>query len=625
LSLSAYDVDGLAYTNLITLTANNAPTLALTSTGVGTLNNISIGATTPSTGAFTTLSASGTTTLSGNQIISVTDNTNAALRITQLGTGNALLVEDISNPDATPFVIDTNGNTLVNATSAVAGFGGITSPLQVNNGGGIAASFNRFSADGNDASIQFLKSRNATYGSQTIVQSGDNLGAIRFTGSDGSAFLQAATITAASDGTPGLNDMPGRLVFSTTADGASSPTERFRIGSAGQLGINGATYGTSGQVLTSGGNSAAPTWTTPTTGTGTVTSVSGTGTVSGITLSGTVTTSGNLSLGGTLDLSSPPSIGNTSANTGAFTSLGASGVVTLSAGTANGIVYLNGSNVVTTGTAFAFDGVSVTSGQFLDTGFTLADNTDITKKAVFELSGITTATTRTYTLPDVTGTVALTSGVQTFSSSTTFSGTTINITASTQALNLGSSNTSGVLTLGGASGTGIITLGRSTLSQTTNIQAGATASGSTKTINLGTAGLSGSISNINIGSAVSGATTNITLSGTATMSGPVINNGYTEQVFAVTGTTPALSPTNGSIQTWTLSGNSTPTSGTWANGQSLTLMVDDGTAFTITWTSLAVTWETNAGTAPTLSITGYTVIQLWKVGGVIFGARVGDA
>lgn len=110
-----------------------------------------------------------------------------------------------------------------------------------------------------------------------------------------------------------------------------------------------------------------------------------------------------------------------------------------------------------------------------------------------------------------------------------------------------------------------------------------------------------------------------------TLSGPVINDGYTEEVFAVTGTTPALSPTNGSIQTWTLSGNSTPTAGTWNAGQSLTLMVDDGTARTITWTSLAVTWKTNGGTAPTLNTTGYTVIQLWKVGSVIYGARVGDA
>jgi hypothetical protein len=50
-------------------------------------------------------------------------------------------------------------------------------------------------------------------------------------------------------------------------------------------------------------------------GNGTVTSVGGTGTVSGISLSGTVTSSGNLTLGGTLDLSSPPAIGGTAPNT----------------------------------------------------------------------------------------------------------------------------------------------------------------------------------------------------------------------------------------------------------------------------------------------------------------------
>ncbi len=74
---------------------------------------------------------------------------------------------------------------------------------------------------------------------------------------------------------------------------------------------------------------------------GTVTSVSGTGTVNGISLSGTVTSSGNLTLGGTLDLSSPPTIGNTAANTGTFTTLTATadsaftstGAVTVSKGT----------------------------------------------------------------------------------------------------------------------------------------------------------------------------------------------------------------------------------------------------------------------------------------------------
>jgi len=121
-----------------------------------------------------------------------------------------------------------------------------------------------------------------------------------------------------------------------------------------------------------------------------------------------------------------------------------------------------------------------------------------------------------------------------------------------------------------------------------------------------------------------------TLTGTQTLTNKtlnaaVLNDGYTEEVFAVSGTTPALSPTNGSIQTWTLSGNSTPTAGTWASGQSLTLMVDDGTAYTIDWSSVAVTWKTNGGTAPTLNTTGFTAIQLWKVDTVIYGARVGDA
>ena len=123
---------------------------------------------------------------------------------------------------------------------------------------------------------------------------------------------------------------------------------------------------------------------------------------------------------------------------------------------------------------------------------------------------------------------------------------------------------------------------------------------------------------------VAGTTATQTLTN-KTLNAAILNDGYTEEVFAVTGTTPALSPTNGSIQTWTLSGNSTPTAGTWASGQSLTLMVDDDTAYTIDWSSVAVTWKTDGGTAPTLNTSGFTAIQLWKVDTVIYGARVGDA
>ena len=124
---------------------------------------------------------------------------------------------------------------------------------------------------------------------------------------------------------------------------------------------------------------------------------------------------------------------------------------------------------------------------------------------------------------------------------------------------------------------------------------------------------------------------NVTTTGTQTLTNKTLEsgsftNGYTEEVYAIpSSTTPALSPTNGSIQTWTLTGNSTPTAGTWAAGQSLTLMIDDGTAYTITWTSVSVTWKTDNGNAPTLNTSGFTAIQLWKVGSTIYGARVGNA
>ena len=107
---------------------------------------------------------------------------------------------------------------------------------------------------------------------------------------------------------------------------------------------------------------------------------------------------------------------------------------------------------------------------------------------------------------------------------------------------------------------------------------------------------------------------------------PYILNGYTEQVYAITdGATVNLNPDNGSIQTWTLGASRTPGQTNWDAGQSITLMVDDGAAYTITWTTLGVVWETDSGSAPTLATTGYTTITLWKVGTTIYGARVGNA
>lgn len=125
------------------------------------------------------------------------------------------------------------------------------------------------------------------------------------------------------------------------------------------------------------------------------------------------------------------------------------------------------------------------------------------------------------------------------------------------------------------------------------------------------------------GGALSGVTVSSSSFSSATFTNDATFNGaFVETVFALSGTTPALNPSNGTIQTWTLSGNSTPTDSVSA-GESMTLMIDDGTGRTITWPS--VTWKTGGGTAPTLNTSGFTAIVLWKVGTTLYGARVGDA
>lgn len=96
-----------------------------------------------------------------------------------------------------------------------------------------------------------------------------------------------------------------------------------------------------------------------------------------------------------------------------------------------------------------------------------------------------------------------------------------------QLANFHTLQTTGVTTIGGTAGTGNILIGRSTVSQQTDIQAGATASGSTKTINIGTAGLASSTTAIAIGSAVSGATSNTTINGNLVLTGTVTAGGGT--------------------------------------------------------------------------------------------------
>ena len=115
-----------------------------------------------------------------------------------------------------------------------------------------------------------------------------------------------------------------------------------------------------------------------------------------------------------------------------------------------------------------------------DAVFSLVNDADPTKRALFSLSGISTATTRTYTLPNTSSELAILAGTQTFTGNKIFSGT---------------------LTASGATAT----IGTSTATTTYAVGTGATTTGLTKTVNLGTGGASGSNTVVNIGSATAGA------------------------------------------------------------------------------------------------------------------------
>jgi len=93
------------------------------------------------------------------------------------------------------------------------------------------------SNDADGAPLIFGKSRGTSAAATTIVQDGDILGRIEFQGMDGADLETGASIFGQVDGTPGANDMPGRLVFNTTADGAHSATERMRITHEGNVQI----------------------------------------------------------------------------------------------------------------------------------------------------------------------------------------------------------------------------------------------------------------------------------------------------------------------------------------------------------------------------------------------------
>ena len=123
--------------------------------------------------------------------------------------------------------------------------------------------------------------------------------------------------------------------------------------------------------------------------------------------------------------------------------------------------------------------------------------------------------------------------------------------------------------------------------------------------------------------------TGITATGGTFTGEAIFQKEITENVFTITGDAnddATLDPVNGMIQTWTLTSTNSNTVNTGTdgldNGQSMLLLVTAG-SYTLTISSTpAIKWV--GGSAPTLSTTDVTAIELFKVGSQLYGATIGD-
>lgn len=176
-------------------------------------------------------------------------------------TAGALVFRGASNAERGRF--DSSGRLLVGTSSATGST--VTNQVHIESSSdytSLKVSSNSTTAD-QSPFVVFSRSRGTSNGAVTIVANNDSLGGLLFAGANGSNLnCNAASIRAYVDSTPGAADMPGRLVFSTTSDGADNPTERMRITSTGAIspGSTGTNTGTTGQSLISQGSSASPTW-----------------------------------------------------------------------------------------------------------------------------------------------------------------------------------------------------------------------------------------------------------------------------------------------------------------------------------------------------------------------------
>jgi len=243
-ALTGADTDSGVYfaTNSVSLAAGGVQGLSVNGTDVRIPTKLGINGATPSTPLDVIANASGYAMAIRGR--SADDLAQVRFASNDYGTIYAELESDatylatrIGGSEA--LRVDSSGRLLVGHSSSRQ-IGGITGIFQIEGttANSSSVSLVRNAADNGTPFLVLGKSRGAAVGSNTIVQDNDGLGEIRFTGADGTDLnTRGATIEAFVDGTPGANDMPGRLVFSTTADGSATPTTRLTITSAGVVNV----------------------------------------------------------------------------------------------------------------------------------------------------------------------------------------------------------------------------------------------------------------------------------------------------------------------------------------------------------------------------------------------------
>tara|TARA_B100001123_G_scaffold4569_1_gene6010 strand:- start:1351 stop:2505 length:1155 start_codon:yes stop_codon:yes gene_type:complete len=260
-------------------------------TGVGTFYAISVG-------TAGTISNTGNAALAGivtanggvkvGAAASIYSNGNATFSgiVTTAQLGGDVLIEDkivhagdtntaIRFPSADTFSTETGGSEalrvdssqrlLIGSTSSRIA-GDVTAQLQVEgtsyHTSSLALISNAGASSGNNSHITLAKSRGSSDGSDTILVDGDSIGILQWAASDGTDLnCVAAEIRAKVNGTPGSNDMPGSLLFGTTADGAVAPTTRLTIAADGNATFTGSVTDSKGNLRSLPQNNTSGTYT----------------------------------------------------------------------------------------------------------------------------------------------------------------------------------------------------------------------------------------------------------------------------------------------------------------------------------------------------------------------------